>query len=364
MKIMKTVVIVVILIIGGLLLFNYGLTKNVKIKSKVENSDIMYSEKEEVIYFAGGCFWGTEHFFKQVRGVKSTDVGYANGVTPQPDYKQVSTGNTGYAEAVKVVYDPENVDLDLLIDLFFQTIDPTSLNKQGNDVGTQYRTGIYFSNDAQKELIDSKLQELGKRYNRPVVVEAQPLINYYTAEAYHQDYLDVNPGGYCHIPTALFELASKANPPKASSIYQKPNDTVLREMLTPLQYQVTQNNATERPYDNEYDQETRQGIYVDITTGEPLFISSDKFQSGCGWPSFSKPIQGSLITEITDKTHGMVRTEVRSTTGDAHLGHVFEDGPKDKGGLRYCINSASLKFIPKEEMKRAGYEKYLPLLEQ
>ena len=165
-----------------------------------------------------------------------------------------------------------------------------------------------------------------------------------------------NPGGYCHINPALFEMARKANAPKTAT-YQKPDDATLRKKLSAEQYAVTQKNATEPAFHNEFWNEHRPGIYVDITTGEPLFVSTDKFDSGCGWPSFSKPIQKELIAEKKDTTHGMIRTEVRSKTGDAHLGHVFTDGPKDKGGLRYCINSASLRFIPKEKMKEEGDRK-------
>lgn len=338
-------------------------------KSEAKTSNIKkiremnYSTNEEVIYFAGGCFWGTEHFFKQVRGVKDTEVGYANGNTPNPNYKEVCTGNTGYAEAVKVVYDPSNIDLELLIDLYFQTIDPTLLNQQGNDVGTQYRTGIYYLNEAQKEVIKEKIQNLAQKYNQKIVVEVLPINNYYAAEDYHQDYLEINAGGYCHISPRLFELARQSNP-EVKKEYKKADKEALKQILTPIQYEVTQNNGTERPFSSEYDSEFREGIYVDITTGEPLFVSTDKFDAGCGWPSFSKPISEELIEEVKDNSHGMIRVEVRSKTGDAHLGHVFPDGPKDKGGLRYCINGASLKFIPKEEMKSQGYEKYLRLLDK
>lgn len=311
------------------------------------------------IYFAGGCFWGTEHFFKQVRGVVGTEVGYANGNVENPNYKLVITGTTNFAETVKVKYDPTIVSLDLLIDLYFKTIDPTTINRQGNDVGTQYRTGVYYTDETDLPLIQRHFDELAKTYKVPIRIELMPLKNFYTGEEYHQDYLDKNPGGYCHIGRDLFELARNANP---EIVYQKPSDEVLRETLSPLQYQVTQNSATERPFANEYNGEFREGIYVDITTGEPLFVSSDKFESGCGWPSFSKPIQESLIEEIRDTTHGMIRTEVRSKTGDAHLGHVFDDGPRELGGLRYCINSASLKFIPKENMEKEGYGKYIALV--
>lgn len=319
------------------------------------------NKKDRVIYFAGGCFWGTEHFFKQVRGVTATEVGYANGDLQSPSYEQVSTGKTGFAETVKVSYDPEVVDLKLLVDLFLKTIDPTSLNKQGNDVGTQYRSGVYYTNASDVPTIKESLSALASQYSNKIVVEVEPLQNYYDAEAYHQKYLDKNPGGYCHIGPELFDLARKANPEKTKT-YKKADKETLKKELTPLQYDVTQNSATERAFDNAYNDEFREGIYVDVTTGEPLFVSTDKFESGCGWPSFSKPISDSLVEELSDNTYGMRRTEVRSKTGDAHLGHVFNDGPADKGGLRYCINSASLKFVPKEKMKEQGYEKYLPLL--
>ena len=261
----------------------------------------------------------------------------------------------------QVVYDPEEVNLSLLLNLYFQTIDPTSLNRQGNDRGTQYRTGIYYINKADLSTINQAIQALATQYNKPIAVEVEPLTNFYPAEVYHQDYLDKNPGGYCHINLALFEMARKANAPKTAT-YQKPDDATLRKKLSAEQYAVTQKNATEPAFHNEFWNEHRPGIYVDITTGEPLFVSTDKFDSGCGWPSFSKPIQKELIAEKKDTSHGMIRTEVRSKTGDAHLGQVFTDGPKEKGGLRYCINSASLRFIPKEKMKEEGYGEYLPLV--
>jgi len=338
-------------------------------KHSNKNNNVMNNEKttagSAIIYFAGGCFWGTEHFFKQIQGVSTTEVGYANGHIENPTYQQVVQNNTGFAETVKVTYDPETVDLNLLLDLYFKTIDPTSLNKQGNDRGTQYRTGIYYTQDEQLPLIKHAIATVAKQYAQPIVVEVTPLENFYTAEDYHQDYLDKNPNGYCHISPALFELARKANVKKetdATQTYTKPDAATLRKTLTPQQYAVTQENATERPFENEYNDEFREGIYVDITTGEPLFVSTDKFESGCGWPSFSKPINDSLIDELQDNSFGMRRTEVRSKTGDAHLGHVFNDGPKEKGGLRYCINSASLRFIPKEDMEKEGYAKYLPLV--
>ncbi len=328
---------------------------------QTEKKEDMKSTKD--IYLAGGCFWGTEHFLKLIDGVETTQVGYANGNIANPTYKQVCTGTTDFAETVKVQYDPVKVDLAFLIDLYFKTIDPTSVNKQGNDRGTQYRTGIYYTDPEDLSVIQETVHRLAATYTRPLAVEIKPLENFYPAEEYHQDYLDKNPGGYCHIHPELFDLARKAKMPKKSApVYSKQDDAALRSKLTPEQYAVTQKNATEPAFHNDYWDEHRPGIYVDITTGEPLFVSTDKFDSGCGWPSFSKPIDRKLIQEKTDTSHGMVRTEVRSAAGDAHLGHVFTDGPADKGGLRYCINSASLRFIPKDKMKAEGYGDYIDLV--
>jgi peptide methionine sulfoxide reductase msrA/msrB len=354
------ILIAIILVLNGLL----PVTAEQSIK---ERNQVLKKEnkmKTKSIYFAGGCFWGTEHFLRQIRGVIGTQVGYANGTTENPTYKEVCSGTTNFAETVEVVYTPNQVNLTFLISLFFKTIDPTSLNRQGNDIGTQYRTGIYYVDEEDRIIIEAYLTEIAVNYKKPLVVEVEPLKNFYKAEAYHQDYLVKNPGGYCHIEPELFELAKKANVPRKKKIFKRKETAVLQRKLTRMQYAVTQKNATEPAFRNEYWDEHREGIYVDITTGEPLFLSTDKFDSGCGWPSFTKPIADSLLQERKDYSHGMNRVEIRSQLGDAHLGHVFEDGPKDKGGLRYCINSASLRFIPKEKMEKEGYGIYIPLLEQ
>jgi peptide methionine sulfoxide reductase msrA/msrB len=316
---------------------------------------------KSVVYLAGGCYWGTQHFLKQINGVISTEVGFANSKVENPSYKLVCTGTTDAVEAVKVEYDNSKIDLGKLLKLYFMTIDPTSVNKQGGDCGTQYRTGIYYVNDNDKPIIDSEIRKLQSNYEKKIAIEVIPLKNYFRAEEYHQDYLDKNSNGYCHIGHDLIELAKKANrePKKGAKISKEE----LKKILTPIQYEVTQNNATEPPFKNDYYNVFKPGIYVDVITGEPLFLSSDKFDAGCGWPAFSKPISKDLIKENLDTSHSMRRTEVRSKSSESHLGHVFDDGPKERGGMRYCINSASLKFIPKEEMKQEGYENYLNLVD-
>lgn len=314
------------------------------------------------IYLAGGCFWGTEKYLENIPGVLSTEVGYANGDTENPTYEEVCRNNTGHAEAVKVEYDDNKIGLSFILSLYYDVINPISKNRQGNDIGKQYRTGIYFTDEKDEEVIFASIDNLQKGYNEKIAIEVKPLANYYKAEEYHQKYLNKNPGGYCHIGVDKFEKAEKAV--DISKKYVKKTRDELKASLNEMQFDVTQSNGTEPPYRNEYFDTFEEGIYVDITTGEPLFLSDDKFESGCGWPSFSRPIDSKLIKNITDKSHGMVRTEVRSSNGDAHLGHVFEDGPADQGGLRYCINSASLRFIPKEKMEEEGYGEYLSILQR
>lgn len=311
------------------------------------------------VYLAGGCFWGVEKYFSLLKGVVATEVGYANGKTENPTYEQVCSEDTGHAETVHIIYDSDILSLRFLLDTFYKIIDPTSLNKQGGDEGTQYRTGIYYVDSADLPIIQESLTLLQAELDKKVQIEVAPLKQYFTAEAYHQKYLDMHRSGYCHIPRKSMEDVAKLEP----TTYIKPERKTLKKVLTPLQYNVTQKSATERPFANLYYDTFTPGIYVDITTGEPLFTSKDKFESGCGWPSFAKPITEDVVKEKRDVTHGMSRTEVRSRFGDAHLGHVFADGPQELGGQRYCINSAAIRFIPKDEMQAQGYGEYLSLLD-
>ena len=320
------------------------------------------------IYLAGGCFWGLEAYFQRVPGVIDAVSGYANGKSSaRPSYEDVSYRHSGHAETVRVTWDADRLSLQDILQYYLRVVDPTSLNKQGNDRGAQYRTGVYYTDAAEKATIQQALDALQQKYSRPLVVENLPLQNFYEAEEYHQDYLAKNPNGYCHIDVRKADepLPGKpaGNPPAAAAVgkgfdvasYRKASDAELKQRLSAEQYRVTQQSGTERAFTHEYDHLFAPGIYVDVVSGQPLFSSKDKFDSGCGWPSFTRPIQPSAVTEHEDLSYNMRRVEVRSQAADSHLGHVFPDGPRDKGGLRYCINGASLRFIPLEKMAEEGY---------
>lgn len=312
-------------------------------------------QEHQIIYLAGGCFWGLEAYMERIQGVTDAVSGYANGKGDTTNYQLLHA--TDHAETVKVTYDPNKISLDKLLQYYFRVIDPTSINKQGNDRGRQYRTGIYYQNEQDKAVIEAALKTLQSKYQEPIQIEVEPLKNYVEAEEYHQDYLKKNPNGYCHI-----DIKKADEPLIDDKKYPKPSDAELKQKLTALQYDVTQGKHTERSFSNEYWDNFAPGIYVDITTGEPLFSSKDKFESGCGWPSFTKPIAAEVAEYQRDNSFNMTRIEVLSRSGHAHLGHVFDDGPRDKGGLRYCINSASIKFIPLDEMEKQGYGDLIPFV--
>lgn len=315
------------------------------------NIDVKFDQEHlREIYLAGGCFWGLEAYMCRIYGVYDAISGYANGHTENPKYEDLIYKNSGHAETVKVIYDYRELSLKTLLAYYFRVIDPISLNQQGNDRGVQYRTGIYYTNEKDLADIQSAMTLEQQNYQVPLVVEVLPLIHFYKAEEYHQKYLEKNQGGYCHID--LFEVEDVIIEP---SRYPMPPKETLTQILTMEQYEVTQNNGTERPFQNNYWNHMERGLYVDVITGEPLFSSRDKFESSCGWPSFSKPIAKDVVKFLDDNSHFMQRIEVRARVSNAHLGHVFNDGPQETGGLRFCINSASLKFIPYSEMVSQGY---------